>query len=97
MKKPNSFEDALRGLEDIVSSLEEGEVGLEQSLEKYREGVKLHQYCQDRLKRVETELMKVLSEEDEKSSIPGTTDVDLADTESASANDLIDSNGELPF
>ena len=35
------FQDALRRLEEIVHSLEEGNVGLSESLERYEEGVKL--------------------------------------------------------
>ena len=35
------FEDALERLEEIVHSLEEGDIGLNESLERYEEGIKL--------------------------------------------------------
>ena len=38
--QPN-FEDALKRLEEIVHALEEGDIGLNVSLERYEEGVKL--------------------------------------------------------
>jgi len=48
-----SFEDALKRLEQIVHSLEEGEVGLEESLKQYEEGVKLLRRSYDLLQRAE--------------------------------------------
>jgi exodeoxyribonuclease VII small subunit len=36
-----SFEDALKRLEEIVHLLEDGDLGLNESLERYEEGVKL--------------------------------------------------------
>lgn len=40
-EKQPSFEENLERLEQIVHELEEGEIGLEQSLKRYEEGVKL--------------------------------------------------------
>ncbi len=48
-----SFEDALKRLEQIVHSLEEGDLGLNQSLERYEEGVKLLRQSYDLLQRAE--------------------------------------------
>lgn len=48
-----SFELALEKLEQIVHALEEGEIGLSESLEKYEEGVKLLRHCHDLLQRAE--------------------------------------------
>ena len=62
-KKP-SFEQALARLEEIVEKLEEGEIGLEESLAQYREGIRLHKYCAEKLAKVEQELMRVLKEEE---------------------------------
>lgn len=42
---PLNFEDALSRLEEIVHALEEGEVGLAESLAHYEEGVKLLRQC----------------------------------------------------
>ena len=43
------FEKALQQLEKIVSRMESGELGLEDSLEQFEQGVKLAKSCQDRL------------------------------------------------
>ena len=48
-----SFEDALRRLEEIVHSLEEGDIGLNEALERYEEGVKLLRQSYDLLQRAE--------------------------------------------
>jgi exodeoxyribonuclease VII small subunit len=48
-----SFEDALKRLEEIVHSLEEGDVGLNESLERYEEGIKLLRQSYELLQRAE--------------------------------------------
>lgn len=48
-----SFEDALRRLEEIVHSLEEGDIGLNEALQRYEEGVKLLRQSYDLLQRAE--------------------------------------------
>ena len=45
------FEQALKRLEEIVHLLEEGELGLNESLERYEEGVKLLRQSYDLLQR----------------------------------------------
>jgi exodeoxyribonuclease VII small subunit len=85
MKKAKNFEDALSQLEGIVQELEEGEIGLEDSLKRYKEGMELHRFCQDRLRSVELELMKVLGDDPEVQD----DDLDELDDEPV--------NGELPF
>lgn len=55
------FEEALKKLEKIVENLEDGNLSLDESLEKYEEGIKLSRLCAKKLevakKRVEL-LMK---------------------------------------
>ena len=48
-----SFEDALKRLEEIVHLLEDGEIGLDESLEQYEEGVELLRQAYDLLGRAE--------------------------------------------
>jgi exodeoxyribonuclease VII small subunit len=48
-----SFESALKRLEEIVHSLEEGDIGLGESLERYEEGVKLLRQSYELLQRAE--------------------------------------------
>jgi exodeoxyribonuclease VII small subunit len=47
------FEDALKRLEEIVHALEEGDLGLNDSLQHYEEGVKLLRQSYDLLQRAE--------------------------------------------
>lgn len=60
-KKEVEFEVALKKLEGIVESLENGDVSLEEALKAYEEGVKMAEICSKRLteaqRRVEV-LMK---------------------------------------
>jgi exodeoxyribonuclease VII small subunit len=48
-----SFEQSLKRLEEIVHLLEEGELGLNEALERYEEGVKLLRQSYDLLQRAE--------------------------------------------
>ncbi len=48
-----SFEEALKRLEEIVHRLEEGEIGLDEALARYEEGVKLLRRAHDLLGRAE--------------------------------------------
>ncbi len=65
MAKKESFEQALGRLEEIVTRLEDGELPLEECLSQYREGLRLHKVCQERLARVEEELSRYLDEDGE--------------------------------
>jgi exodeoxyribonuclease VII small subunit len=51
-EQPN-FEQSLGRLEEIVHLLEEGELGLNEALERYEEGVKLLRQSYDLLQRAE--------------------------------------------
>ncbi|MEN6450536.1 MAG: exodeoxyribonuclease VII small subunit [Thermoguttaceae bacterium] len=50
---PITFEHALQRLEAIVHSLEEGNIGLNESLERYEEGVTLLRQSYELLQRAE--------------------------------------------
>ncbi len=47
------FEDALQRLEEIVHLLEDGNIGLSESLERYEEGIKLLRQSYELLQRAE--------------------------------------------
>ena len=49
MTKKKNFEDSLKELELIVSKLESGDIGLEQSLEQFEIGTKLYKECKEQL------------------------------------------------
>jgi exodeoxyribonuclease VII small subunit len=53
---PKTFEDALRELEEILSEIEAGELGLEQSLQKYERGNFLIQHCRGVLNSAEKQI-----------------------------------------
>ncbi len=60
-KKNNSFEQSLSRLEEISSLLESDEIGLEEALKLYEEGINLSRGCLTSLKNAElkiTELKK---------------------------------------
>lgn len=64
-KKENSFEESLNRLQEISDLLEKGDVGLEESIKLYEEGIILAKYCYTTLKEAElkvTELKKQLEE-----------------------------------
>ncbi len=64
-KKENSFESSLTRLEEISEQLESGDVGLEESIRLYEEGIALAKSCYSTLKNAElkvTELKKQLEE-----------------------------------
>lgn len=51
-----SFEDALSSLEQIVSNMESGGLGLDESLKKYEEGIRLSRLCLSRLEKAEAKV-----------------------------------------
>ena len=53
---PRSFEEALAELEQILSDIEGGEVGLEESLVKYERGNFLIGHCRGVLNRAEKQI-----------------------------------------
>lgn len=53
---PQNFEEAQNELEAIVTEIERGQIGLEESLIKYERGTFLIQYCQSVLKKAEQQI-----------------------------------------
>jgi len=51
-----SFEEALKELEETVRLLEDGQLGLGESLERYEEGVKHLERCHELLRRAERKI-----------------------------------------
>lgn len=54
--KPLKFEEALSKLEEIVSRIEEGKVSLEESIEKYGQGIALIKQCRAILDQAEKKI-----------------------------------------
>ena len=61
--KENSFEKNLQKLEIIVEKLESGEIGLEESVELYEEGMKIKKICDKKLKDIEMQIKKIKIED----------------------------------
>jgi exodeoxyribonuclease VII small subunit len=53
---PRSFEDALRELEQILTEIESGQIGLEESLARYERGNFLIQHCRGVLNTAEKQI-----------------------------------------
>jgi exodeoxyribonuclease VII small subunit len=58
----SSFENALKRLEEIVLFLEKGNIPLEEAVTAYEEGIKLRQFCADKLNAAQLRIEKVSSD-----------------------------------
>lgn len=54
-----SFEEAMAALEAVVGKLEQGEVGLEQSIALYGRGAELKAHCEAKLKAAEEQVAQI--------------------------------------
>jgi exodeoxyribonuclease VII small subunit len=59
-----NFEKALAELEHVVKALEDGQVGLEESLALYEKGVALVRRCQGKLGQVEQRILELLGQDE---------------------------------
>lgn len=64
MTKPKNFEDAMRQLEAIVADLEQGDLPLEKSIARYKEGVELGKYCGTKLREAEKQIQELTRDGD---------------------------------
>lgn len=64
-----SFEEALERLEEVVHDLEEGQLGLSQSLQRYEEGVRYLKHCHDALEKAERKIMLLAGGEGEEAEL----------------------------
>ena len=62
-KQDFNFEKALENLEQLVSSMESGELSLEDSLKAFETGIKLTRECQTALKEAEQKIQILINEE----------------------------------
>lgn len=61
-KKEVRFEDKIRELEKIVVELENGEVDLDDAIDKYTKAMKLAKECSDKLTEVTDKVNKIMLE-----------------------------------
>ncbi len=62
MDKPvrkHTFEEAMTRLDEIVAAMESGEIGIEDSVARYEEAMKLASHCRRILENVEQRIEKV--------------------------------------
>ncbi len=64
-KKRESFEELLKRLDEISQLLESEEVGLEESIKLYEEGIKLSEKCYSILKEAELKVTELKTRFDE--------------------------------
>lgn len=62
VEKEKKFEENIQELETIINELESGEVDLDTSIEKYTKAMKLVSLCDNKLKNVEEQVNKILTE-----------------------------------
>ena len=75
------FEAALTELESLVTTLEDGKLSLERSLELFERGVKLSRYCHTKLEEAEKRI-EVLTDQGEVQPAPNElSDSTLSSTE----------------
>ena len=66
-----SFEDSYARLEQVIQRLETGDLGLEESVRLYEEGMELAEHCGRQLDSAElkvTELLSTFTDRDQESS-----------------------------
>lgn len=63
-KKKLTFEEALRQLEEVAEQIEQGQVGLEESIKKYEQGMGLVKQCRDILARAERKIQQLQTRSD---------------------------------
>ena len=64
-KKELSFEESLEKLEEIVKKLETGDIPLDDAINEFNEAIKLSKICDDKLKKAEEDIIKVVKESGE--------------------------------
>ena len=69
-----SFEESLARLEEITEDLESGSLSLEDSLKKFDEGVKLADFCHQRLQEAQQKVDLLLKKNGRLEEVPFSED-----------------------
>lgn len=64
-KQEKTFEEAMQELQTIVQTLESGKLGLEESLEAYKEGMAVSKYCEEKLAKAKESVVTIMKENEE--------------------------------
>ena len=65
------FEEAVERIEKLIEDIETGEIGLDQSLKAFEEGMALIRRCRARIERAEQRVSELLEEESAEDGAPG--------------------------
>lgn len=65
MKENIDFEEAMKQLENIANELENGDLPLEKSVEKFEEGINLSKKCNEILENAQKKISILISNGDE--------------------------------
>ena len=65
MMSKENFEESMKKLESIVNELENGNLNLDESVEKFEEGMKLSKQCSDLLENAEKRITILLKDGEE--------------------------------
>lgn len=60
-KKEPKFEEKIAELEKIIDALENGNIDLDESIEKYTKAMKLVKECDEKLKSIEQQVNQIVS------------------------------------
>lgn len=63
-EEKQNFEEAIKELEVIASELENGDLSLDESVEKFEQGMKLSKKCSDLLEDAEKRITILLKDDD---------------------------------
>ncbi len=63
MEKKISFEEAMQKLDEINQKLQKNDCPLDEAIDLYKEGLKLADYCNQKLEAVSAELNKLSQEQ----------------------------------
>lgn len=70
MAKTKTFEESMNELEEIVNQLENGDLTLDQSIEKFQKGMQLSQKCSKELDNAEKKISMIIEKEGNFEQIP---------------------------
>lgn len=61
----DNFEEAMKKLEEIATELESGKLNLDESVDKFEEGINLSKKCNDILEKAEKRISILITENNE--------------------------------
>ncbi|HEV7472991.1 MAG TPA: exodeoxyribonuclease VII small subunit [Pyrinomonadaceae bacterium] len=89
--KSKTFETSLQALEEIVHTLEQGDLALEESLGLFEQGIRLARECQERLSQAERRIEVLLRDQQGRTTVTPFTGDKLSKEETETDTD------DIPF